>query len=141
VTGYSTITERLQTILPTVPISGPVIQSLQTPYQAPGQQMIYNRCHCETCCQLLARDTWHWLILCQDTNLSATVGQILKHPWWLNGGLLPICQIYITVYIQYSVLEHLLPYFLKLLCTYTMPIYPKQNNDSHTAKASVTMKN
>jgi len=87
VTGYSTTTARLQTTLPTVPISDPVIPFLQIPYQPPGQQMIYNRCQCETCCQLLATDTWHWLILCQDTNLSATVGQIPKHPWWLHRGL------------------------------------------------------
>jgi len=37
VTGYSTTTVRLQTTLPTVPVSGPVIPSLQTPYQPPGQ--------------------------------------------------------------------------------------------------------
>ena len=39
-------------------------------------------------CHLLATDTWHRYLLCWDTKLDASVGQMLACPWWLCAGLM-----------------------------------------------------
>jgi hypothetical protein len=82
---YGSTCGRLWTTLPTVPFSCRVSLIAWTHHEAPGRHMICNRRWHATSWHLLATDTWHQFLLCQDISLGATAGQMFKCQWRLCG--------------------------------------------------------
>jgi hypothetical protein len=80
---YHSTCVRFHSTLPTIPLPCPVSLKSWTHHEAPHWHAIYSGCWYALRWHLLATDSWHQFLMCQDISLGVQAGQMFKCQWRL----------------------------------------------------------